>query len=441
MAHMNMADPTPLRYKGNPYVNGDVDSDITSPNTAATFPCKGALSVFSGAEGTPVAAWAPGSQQTITLEGGATHDGGSCQVSLSYDGGSNWTAIYSKIGDCPTDPKLSFTVPDDAPAGDKVLLGWTWINHTGNREYYMNCASINITGSSTKKREVPKFAKERGVSKRATAFKDRPAMFVANLFTTAGNACVKEGVDVIYPNPGPDVDNVSTSGGPPVDCATQEPITGDGDSGSGSSSSAVASAPATSVVSSSPAATSTSVYVSSSFVPVKSQPLFTNTSVTLTSLASSSPTELTSLTVIPITKTSSKTTELTSSSSTGGVFVTTPVTSATSVPTSTTLATSATVGGGAGSDSSSSAVVSKTSSAAPASGTGSTSGAQSGACTDEGQWNCLDGSSFQRCASGAWSAVMPMAAGTNCSPGMSDTLTMGRRRTAVVRRGLGAWEW
>lgn len=36
-------------------------------------------------------------------------------------------------------------------------------------------------------------------------------------------------------------------------------------------------------------------------------------------------------------------------------------------------------------------------------------------CSEEGQWYCME-SSFQRCASGQWSAVMQCAAGTQCSP-------------------------
>jgi hypothetical protein len=37
------------------------------------------------------------------------------------------------------------------------------------------------------------------------------------------------------------------------------------------------------------------------------------------------------------------------------------------------------------------------------------------ACSTEGQWNCMT-NSFQRCASGQWSAVMNCAAGTMCTP-------------------------
>ncbi|PLB51949.1 hypothetical protein P170DRAFT_422879 [Aspergillus steynii IBT 23096] len=62
----------------------------------------------------------------------------------------------------------------------------------------------------------------------------------------------------------------------------------------------------------------------------------------------------------------------------------------------------------------------------PAAGGDSTgaSGAQSGACTSEGQWNCIDGSNFQRCANGQWTPAQPMAGGTQCTPGQAAELAV-----------------
>lgn len=51
-------------------------------------------------------------------------------------------------------------------------------------------------------------------------------------------------------------------------------------------------------------------------------------------------------------------------------------------------------------------------------------GVMTGKCDTAGTWNCIDGKSFQQCASGAWSVSMAMAAGTACKPGMSATLEM-----------------
>lgn len=47
------------------------------------------------------------------------------------------------------------------------------------------------------------------------------------------------------------------------------------------------------------------------------------------------------------------------------------------------------------------------------------------ACLDqEGAWNCINGSFFQRCASGQWSVVQAVAAGTTCKTGISQAINI-----------------
>ena len=77
---------------------------------------------------------------TFRLEGSAIHNGGSCQLSISEDGGSSWKVIKSFMGNCPASAggvSMSVTIPKDVKSGD-VLFAWTWNNNTGNREFYMN---------------------------------------------------------------------------------------------------------------------------------------------------------------------------------------------------------------------------------------------------------------------------------------------------------------
>lgn len=50
--------------------------------------------------------------------------------------------------------------------------------------------------------------------------------------------------------------------------------------------------------------------------------------------------------------------------------------------------------------------------------------ALSGSCSTEGEWNCIGGSSYQRCASGTWSAAQPLSAGTSCQTGQGAELSM-----------------
>lgn len=70
------------------------------------------------------------------------------------------------------------------------------------------------------------------------------------------------------------------------------------------------------------------------------------------------------------------------------------------------------------------------------SGTSPSSSALTGACTPEGQWNCIGGTSFQRCASGIWSVAESVAEGTFCSPGQSASLQIasGREHVAGIHR-------
>jgi len=56
------------------------------------------------------------------------------------------------------------------------------------------------------------------------------------------------------------------------------------------------------------------------------------------------------------------------------------------------------------------------------------------ACTSEGLWNCIGGSSFQQCASGTWSTVQNLAAGMQCTEGQSmvfGTSAIGSKKRAL----------
>ncbi|KAJ1967694.1 hypothetical protein IWQ62_001699 [Dispira parvispora] len=83
-----------------------------------------------------------------------THNGGHCEFSLSYDGGKSFVAIQTILRSCfytnetKTVMNRSFNVsiPDGAPSG-KVVFAWSWVNASGNREFYMTCSDIEIEGS------------------------------------------------------------------------------------------------------------------------------------------------------------------------------------------------------------------------------------------------------------------------------------------------------
>jgi hypothetical protein len=215
LCHMEMSWPYPFRSKYNPadsYEN--IDYSMTSPLLAdgSNFPCKG----YQNVDAQPVVTYAAGSTYNMTLAGSATHGGGSCQLSLSYDGGATFRVIKSMIGGCPLVSQYGFTIPSFAPSGP-ALLAWTWQNYEGNREFYMNCAKVSIVGSSYRR------------TRRRTTYDSLdslPCMWKANL---AGiNECTTSEVECpVYPDAGPDVEygDQMTSSSPPSsgDCDSPTP--------------------------------------------------------------------------------------------------------------------------------------------------------------------------------------------------------------------------
>lgn len=194
VAHMEMVDPPPYRSKSNPKVLHDnIDYSMTAPLKAdgSDYPCKGYQVDFDTPSGNPVGFATAGQTSSLRIEGYASHLGGSCQVSLSFDHGKTFRVIKSFIGNCvrvtstgpDPDQNYEFTVPSDAKSGN-VIIAWTWFNRSGNREMYMNCATITISGGGT------------------STLDSYPENFQCNI----GNGCkILEGVDVVFPNPGNDV--------------------------------------------------------------------------------------------------------------------------------------------------------------------------------------------------------------------------------------------
>ncbi|KAJ5995102.1 CAZyme family AA11 [Penicillium waksmanii] len=356
-AHMIMSNPVP--YSKDSLNNSPLAAD------GSDFPCKLRSNTF---EVTKENIIAQGASQQLTFEGSAVHGGGSCQISLTTDReptkDSEWKVIQSYEGGCPAkadgnlsgndDSVFHFDMPSDIEAG-KYTLAWTWFNRIGNREMYMNCAPVTVTGGS--KKRAPK--EEKIIEKRTANY---PPMFVANV-----NGCTtKEGIDIRFPQPGAKIQYLGTAANlaPEGEDACTGPasfggagISGSGSSGSGSGSgSATSAGPSTAPTSSGPAdpAPTTTQAPTETTAPVAPQPVPSSTQAA-------------------------------------------PVPSATS--------------GGSSSGSSS-------------------AGTLTGACSPEGQWNCIAGSSFQRCANGQWSVSQQLASGTKCDAGQSSNLSVSASKRA-----------
>src|ERR1700712_2316573 len=167
-AHMEMSQPYPIRSRFDSS-NGDlVDYNLKSPLTAngSNYPCHG----YQNDRPIKItASYSAGQSYSMAISGEASHGGGSCQLSLSYDNGATFKVIKSIIGGCPIIASYDFTVPGSAPSGN-ALLAWTWFNQIGNREMYMNCAWVQIQG-----------AKSRRLRNRSAAMDSLPNIFRANI--------------------------------------------------------------------------------------------------------------------------------------------------------------------------------------------------------------------------------------------------------------------
>lgn len=203
--HMIMNTPTPYNYKGT--------SKLVQVNPLGAdfpFPCQGNQDIVS------VTSITAGNSQLVKFTGGAQHGGGSCQFSVTYEypppaDPSKWKTIYTLIGGCPVSAagnlpvaqpdadgradspqcgndsgtecvrQFNVPIPKDLPNGN-ATFAWTWYNKIGNRELYMNCAPVAISGGSNSN----------------TFLDELPPMFVANI---PGECTTSEGV-LNIPNPG-----------------------------------------------------------------------------------------------------------------------------------------------------------------------------------------------------------------------------------------------
>ncbi|KXN65254.1 hypothetical protein CONCODRAFT_30031, partial [Conidiobolus coronatus NRRL 28638] len=136
--HMMVTSPAPRDSKHNPNVKSEnINYTLVAPVT------KYGCSQYK--ETAPVVKYNPGGKYSITIGGEAPHNGGSCQIGISF-GGEEYISLRDDVGNCLTKGlTYTFTIPEGTPSG-KAVIAWVWINKTGNREYYMNCIDAEIEG-------------------------------------------------------------------------------------------------------------------------------------------------------------------------------------------------------------------------------------------------------------------------------------------------------
>ncbi|GAA95388.1 uncharacterized protein L969DRAFT_101359 [Mixia osmundae IAM 14324] len=183
LAHMELKHPWPFRSSFDPNNNwSTIDYSMTNPLwlNGSNYPCKHYHTQYRSMP--VVDTLVAGSSYQLQISGTAYHDGGSCQIAISYDGGQTWGVIHSIVGGCPLVPTYDFIVNPDLPSTSKALLSWTWINSkVGFRNLYQNCAIVRVNGS---------------ISRSITL----PALYLANV---QGTQCLTvEGTEPVYPVPG-----------------------------------------------------------------------------------------------------------------------------------------------------------------------------------------------------------------------------------------------
>ncbi|GAA5860369.1 hypothetical protein JCM8547_003479 [Rhodosporidiobolus lusitaniae] len=400
-AHMELQYPPPINSKYDPQtLEANKDYSMTAPlnSDGSNYMCKGYNTAEAYATLTPVATLKAGSDLEIELAGTATHGGGSCQFSVSYDQGETFAVIHSVIGSCPLSSTYSVPIPSNLPSATSATFAWTWQNLVGNREMYGNCAIVNIEGSSAK------------------SFTG-PTVFRANTFSD-GSCITVEGEDVVYPNPGDSVEyggsvTKSTAATTLSNCnfdedanVTISPSGGSSSSGSGSTKSTLA---ASSSRTTSAAATTTTARraTSTSQLVVKTTTTTTASTRTRNSWKTSTVTSATAQTTAkPTTTTSNAKPTTTSSSVKWYVATASPANFQASVTT--------------------------TSSSAPAAT--SSAASSSSSSNESGTWiECTSTSTWSLCDSNGCTAMGSVAAGTQCK---GNAIVMASSSRMVrVRRG------
>nr|OQO24198.1 hypothetical protein B0A51_08584 [Rachicladosporium sp. CCFEE 5018] len=420
-AHFFIKSPTPIEGSG-----------IKQPLEASgsDFPCHGVALPSSGGQ-----KMAAGSSQVLAFDAGlpnpdqntggvntAVHGGGSCQLSLLYDTSkaadpSAWHVIYSIEGGCPANTKgnldipggakyctsqdegdcvhqFNYTIPEGVQSGN-AIMGWTWFNTIGNREMYMNCANVEITGGS---------GSEMG---------SLPGMFAANI-AQAGGCATKEQQAVGFPDPGKYVIQQTATNGdnyPVSTLACGGAAAAPSSYGGGSSTAAATPTSSAYAAPSSYAAPSGSAYNAPSDSATGTAPTATGAPVYSNPVSSAPPAYQTGG---AMTETTHATTFTTVTAGSPGPSASSPAEASPSA-----LASSA----GSGSDSGN----------ASGSASGNTSG--SVPCSNDGAVVCIDDTHFGICNFGS-AVPMPLAAGTTCADGVVSRKMRAVRHAEKHRRGV-----
>lgn len=151
-SHLIISKPVPF---GLSTLNNSPLLDAKPGTSGSDYPCKQRPGVY---DITTMNHMKVGEPEELSFTGSASHGGGTCQLAVSLDkeptANSTFKIIQVFEGGCPIDSDgngmthpFTFTIPPNFPNG-VATLAWMWYNRIGNREAYMNCAPITVTGGS-----------------------------------------------------------------------------------------------------------------------------------------------------------------------------------------------------------------------------------------------------------------------------------------------------
>ncbi|KAJ1808973.1 hypothetical protein LPJ56_006041, partial [Coemansia sp. RSA 2599] len=107
----------------------------------------------------PSAEWKAGETVQVEFHGVAAHSGGHSEFSISYDNGKTFAVLQQNLKymffgsphgltNAPRKYKYEIRLPESLPGSDNAVFAWTWVNASGNREFYMNCVDVKIVGNA-----------------------------------------------------------------------------------------------------------------------------------------------------------------------------------------------------------------------------------------------------------------------------------------------------
>jgi hypothetical protein len=147
IAHMVIVSPVP--YGQDSLTNSPLEDD------GSDWPCKQRSGVYDITKMNTIPV---GVAQDLAFKGGATHGGGSCQLSVTMDKqptkNSEWKVVHSIIGGCPSNATgnlsddadgldatvFQYTLDKQMPSGT-YTLAWTWVRF----KIYPPCFKQSLT--------------------------------------------------------------------------------------------------------------------------------------------------------------------------------------------------------------------------------------------------------------------------------------------------------